>query len=441
MNGQGYLRNLALMLSDACCICVSWAVSVWGYQALGFGHYRYGCEFYLSLWPAAVVFLLINALFRLYQGHVFAPGAPVGPVEELRRLVGSAVVTHMGVLAALALAYQSTEHYSRVVVVLSGVLTALADQPLRNLMRAAMKKAAVGQIPVHVLGSAEEVGRIVREWAEDSYVGFASASLDEPAEIAVLADPGTVSIAELFGRYRQIEFASSGVALPLWGARVVSVGERGAVEVINQRKLRILRAEKRLLDGILAVFAFALTLPVSVLIALGVKLTSRGPVFYRQRRLGKMGRPIRVWKFRTMHADADRRLERMLASDPVRKAEWERNFKLTDDPRVTAFGRLLRKLSLDELPQILNVFSGEMALVGPRPIVAEEVPRYDSAYDLFSSVRPGITGLWQVSGRSDTDYPRRIALDTQYILNWSPWMDFWILMRTVGAVLLMRGAR
>lgn len=429
------------MLADACCICGAWAFSVWGYQAIGFGYYRYGCEFYLTLWPVAVVFLFINALFRLYQGHVFAPGAPVGPVEELRRLVGSAFVTHIGVVATLALAYQSTEDYSRVVIVLSGVLTALADQPLRNVVRAAMKKASVGQIPVHLLGPAEEVGRIVGEWAQDPYVGFEPASLDEPAEIVVIADPGTVSIEELFGRYRQIEFVPSGIALPLWGARVVSVGESGAVEVVNQRKLRLLRAEKRLLDGTLALAVFVLTLPAFVLIAIGVKLTSRGPVFYRQRRLGKKGRPIWVWKFRTMYADADERLAKLLVSDPVRNDEWERNFKLADDPRVTAFGRILRKTSLDEIPQIFNVFAGDMALVGPRPIVTEEVPRYGASYELFSSVRPGITGLWQVSGRSDTDYPRRIALDTQYILNWSPWMDFWIMMRTVAAVLLMRGAR
>ncbi|MBO7688543.1 MAG: sugar transferase, partial [Kiritimatiellae bacterium] len=114
--------------------------------------------------------------------------------------------------------------------------------------------------------------------------------------------------------------------------------------------------------------------------------------------------------------------------------------KLADDPRVTPFGRFLRKTSIDEFPQLFNVFAGDMALVGPRPIVSDEVKFYGAAYDIFASVHPGVTGLWQALGRSDTDYARRVALDTYYVLNWSPWMDVWVLFRTVGAVLFMRGA-
>ena len=172
-----------------------------------------------------------------------------------------------------------------------------------------------------------------------------------------------------------------------------------------------------------------------------IKLTSRGPVFYRHTRLGKKGRPLRVWKFRTMYVDADERLRAILATDPVRKAEWEANFKLSDDPRATPFGRFLRKTSLDEFPQLFNVFAGDMTLVGPRPIVEGEVVHYGTAYETFASVKPGITGLWQASGRSDTDYARRVALDTHYILNWSPWLDLWILKKTLFAVLFMRGAK
>ena len=142
-----------------------------------------------------------------------------------------------------------------------------------------------------------------------------------------------------------------------------------------------------------------------------------------------------------MYADAEDRLQKVLAADVSVAAEWSRNFKLAHDPRITLLGRFLRKTSLDELPQLLNVFAGDMALIGPRPIVRDEVKYYGDAYAVFSSVRPGITGLWQVSGRSDTGYARRVALDTSYVLNWSPWMDVWILVRTVYAVLLMRGAR
>ena len=141
-----------------------------------------------------------------------------------------------------------------------------------------------------------------------------------------------------------------------------------------------------------------------------------------------------------MYDDAPARLAKVLASDPERAREWAENFKLARDPRVTPLGRILRRMSLDELPQLFNVFAGDMALIGPRPIVRKEIPMYGDAYEVFSSVKPGITGLWQVSGRSDTDYAQRVALDSYYVLNWSPWMDLWILRRTISAVLSMRGA-
>jgi len=141
-----------------------------------------------------------------------------------------------------------------------------------------------------------------------------------------------------------------------------------------------------------------------------------------------------------MYADAEERLKKILAEDPSAAAEWKANFKLRNDPRVTPLGRCLRKTSLDEIPQIFNVLGGTMALVGPRQIVEAEVPYYGKSYAIFSSVKPGMTGLWQVSGRSGTDYARRVALDTQYALNWSPWLDIWILFRTVIAVLTMRGS-
>ncbi len=141
-----------------------------------------------------------------------------------------------------------------------------------------------------------------------------------------------------------------------------------------------------------------------------------------------------------MYADADARLKRILEEDPAAAAEWKANFKLKDDPRVTPFGRFLRRTSLDEIPQFFNVFAGSMALVGPRPIVEGEREFYGDAFRLFTSVKPGITGLWQVSGRSDTGYARRVALDVEYVMNWSPWLDVWILLRTVLAVITLKGA-
>jgi Undecaprenyl-phosphate galactose phosphotransferase WbaP len=247
-------------------------------------------------------------------------------------------------------------------------------------------------------------------------------------------------IEEFTSWFTFIEYMPTASAFPVFGAQPVAFDGVGGLEMVNQRRMKAMRLGKSILDFSLSLLAFVCFMPLFALLPLLIKLTSRGPVFYRAMRLGKGGRPIRVWKFRSMYADADERLASLLESDPALKAEFEANFKLANDPRVTPFGRFLRKTSLDEIPQLFNVFSGEMALIGPRPIVEREVPYYGKAYSVFSSVKPGITGLWQASGRSDTDYARRVALDSYYVLNWSPWLDIWILFRTVGAVLFMRGA-
>ena len=152
------------------------------------------------------------------------------------------------------------------------------------------------------------------------------------------------------------------------------------------------------------------------------------------------GATFTAWKFRTMVRNASEVLARHLERNPALRQEWDRSHKLRHDPRVTAAGRVLRRTSLDELPQIWNVLRGEMSVVGPRPIVADEIALYGEAYELYTRVRPGITGLWQVSGRNDLPYEKRVQLDTYYIRNWSPWLDLYILARTVAAVLMARGA-
>ena len=436
------MRVLFLILADLLTVCLMLSLAVWGYRVLGPGHYKFGYEFYLRLWPLPLAFVAVNAFFRLYQGNAFYPAAPVDPIEELRRLVGSALIVHLGTLSALALAFQTTQNYSRAVILISAVLTAAFAQPVRDVVRAALRRWGLGQIPVDVLGEETDVARISGILAEDSYAGFRPQASSGHADIAFVCG-GVESLTKenFLDRYRHVELVLPGAQFPFFGARVASLGAVSSLEVVNQRKMDALRAEKQVLDKVMSAAVFLLALPIFLLVSGLVKLTSRGPVFYRHARLGKMGRPLRVWKFRTMYADADVRLKALLDADPECRAEWERRFKLADDPRVTPLGRFLRRTSLDELPQLFNVFAGEMALVGPRPIVEAEVPRYGDAYELFASVRPGITGLWQVSGRSDTDYPSRVALDAQYVLNWSPWMDIWILLRTVSAVLLMRGAR
>jgi undecaprenyl-phosphate galactose phosphotransferase len=169
-------------------------------------------------------------------------------------------------------------------------------------------------------------------------------------------------------------------------------------------------------------------------IALKLRLVDKGPVLFAHARVGRDGETFRCLKFRSMVPNAKEALERLLASDPAARAEWERDYKLKDDPRITPFGRLLRRTSLDELPQLINVVRGDMSLVGPRPVVPAELDRYGEARVYYLQVRPGLTGLWQVSGRNDVDYERRVALDAWYVRNWTLWYDVLILLKTLLVV-------
>jgi undecaprenyl-phosphate galactose phosphotransferase len=166
-----------------------------------------------------------------------------------------------------------------------------------------------------------------------------------------------------------------------------------------------------------------------------------GAVFFGHERIGCGGRPFRCWKFRTMVSDSQKVLDHLLRTDPEALSEWERDFKLRNDPRITRVGAFLRRTSLDELPQLWNVLRGEMSLVGPRPVVAPEIERYGARAEFYRSVRPGLTGLWQVSGRSDLSYPERVALDAWYVKNWRFWYDIAILAKTVRAVLRFNESR
>jgi exopolysaccharide production protein ExoY len=180
--------------------------------------------------------------------------------------------------------------------------------------------------------------------------------------------------------------------------------------------------------------------PFFVVIALALRLSEGGPVFFAHERLGLHGRKFRCLKFRTMVPDAEQRLAALLAADPIARREWEGTHKLAEDPRISCLGDILRRTSLDELPQLFNVLRGEMSLVGPRPIVEAERPRYREHIKDYLSVRPGLTGLWQVSGRSNTSYDERVALDVDYVRNRSFLNDLRILLRTVRVVLFRDGA-
>lgn len=197
---------------------------------------------------------------------------------------------------------------------------------------------------------------------------------------------------------------------------------------------------KRILDLTLIIISLPVVLPLCIIIGIFVKLTSPGPALYGHVRVGRNGQTLKCWKFRSMYRDADKQLDKILSQNPEMRRQWEKERKFINDPRVTKFGKFLRKTSLDELPQLWNIFLGEMSFVGPRPVTEGELVKYGDSADYILSVTPGLSGMWQTSGRSDTEYEERITLDTYYIQNWSIWLDIWIIIKTIRVVIKGKGA-
>lgn len=199
-------------------------------------------------------------------------------------------------------------------------------------------------------------------------------------------------------------------------------------------------AFKRATDIIIASIALIILLPALIVIALIVRIGDGGPILFHHRRIGRDGKEFKCVKFRSMNVDAELELPRILSDCPKARAEWRANQKIENDPRITKIGKFLRKASLDELPQLINVIRGDMSIVGPRPIVRSEIEKYGEFFPYYCAVRPGLTGLWQVSGRSGTTYEDRVQLDVKYVTEWSYWNDVKILGKTIPAVLKSDGA-
>jgi exopolysaccharide production protein ExoY len=228
----------------------------------------------------------------------------------------------------------------------------------------------------------------------------------------------------------------------------ISMNDSGAIyaasvpfEVLSDSpRLRVGRAASVVLNIGLSLIILMVLAPLLVIIALLVMITDPGPIFFAHTRIGRDGRSFPCLKFRTMVVDAELQLARLLERDPMARLEWERDHKLKSDPRITLIGNFLRRSSVDEIPQLFNVLMGQMALVGPRPIVAGEVHRYGRYFNDYCRVLPGITGLWQISGRSDTSYRRRVAIDVAYARSRSFKLDCRILLMTIPCVLMAKGS-
>ena len=285
---------------------------------------------------------------------------------------------------------------------------------------------------VHLLGPVSALAALVQAQAIDEII-IASTAVTREQLLETYHTFGMVNHVDIRLSPGLFEILTTGA----------TIKESGYVPLVSLNRLRITGVDallKRALDLGLIVLALPLLLPLFVVLAAAVKLDSRGPVFHRRRVLGVGRRTFDAFKFRTMVVDADARLARLLENDPAARAEFERTRKLKDDPRTTRFGRLLRRTSADELPQLMNVVLGQMSLVGPRMIAPDEINLYGKWWMNLLTVKPGITGPWQVMGRNDLPYDERVRLSMRYIRNHSVWLDLQILYQTIDAVIHGKGA-
>ena len=455
-----------LVFSDILLALMAWQVALVVRNA--FGRYPDVAITIASIVPNIVAWIGLRAVLGLY------PGYGLDQVEELRRQTFALLAT-LAIIVVFAFAAKLGQDFSRLYLFTWCLGLLLAAPAARALVKSALRRAGWWGKAVVVLGAREAGVDMLNVLQKEWQLGFKPVGVfgnqAVPAGEALEGVPYQEALAEavaMAGEYgvdtvvfampdmqreyliKLVNLASTSfryvIVMPdLGGVTNSAVTARNfagnfALEIKHTLLFPWARRVKRALDLLCTVAGGLLISPLLIAITILIKLDSPGPAFYGHRRLGAGGKHFRCWKFRTMHTNAEQLLDRFLQSHPNLRAEWEQNFKLRDDPRVTRIGRFLRKTSLDELPQLWNVLRGEMSLVGPRPIVDAEITKYGTVYEMYRRIRPGISGFWQVSGRSDTDYAERVRLDAYYVNNWSVWLDIVILVRTVRSVMLGRGA-
>ena len=424
---------------------------------------------WLNFW---VVFPLLYLIFLNIE-QLYNRRAQFWQIIQKLFITSCYAVTSIIILLYIARIAGST---SRMFIAVFWILSFILLVVFRYIVKKILEKYQLLQIPVLIIGAGKTAELLVQGIKNDAGMGYKIIGLleDNQVEQGILENYpvlGKFSDAEqVIAKYNinhvfiaapgleqgklikliykvQPLVKSMGVIPNLVG---IPMGGIEAESLFNE-KLMLLRLKNNLARPInrwiKTIFDYVLTItgtiaisPILIVIALWIYKDSPGPVIFKHRRIGKNGKEFDCYKFRSMCVDAKEKLEQLLKTDPEAKAEWEKDFKLKNDPRITKSGAFLRKTSLDELPQIFNVLKGEMSLVGPRPIVKDEMVRYGECINDYLMVKPGITGMWQVSGRSDADYKQRVQLDSWYVRNWSVWLDLMLLWRTGKIVLQCKGA-
>ncbi len=453
-----WIMSLFMLSSDALCLILAISITLvlWYQVRSDFLPAQYTS----IILPITIVFIMVYFLMGLY------PGLGIGPVEELRRLTIGSFFIALG-LGALSFYIGNVVEWSRAILGLTWLFITISIPLSRKIFRRLAVRWNVWGMPVAVIGDRENAIAIYQKLKKHPLSGFwpvicvgvdtiqqilseatsnSSQSLFKGIDIAIitfgqtsLGDAKNILLSKSQNFQRIIIMLNEQRIGPLWVTPLHLVEYLG-LEVTHNLLDPLQKTAKRLFDLTLILLSTPFWIPFTLILATLIKLDSPGPVFYSQKRIGYNGKEIRIWKFRSMIYNAEQELSTFLEQQPALKEEWQQNFKLKNDPRVTRIGSLLRRTSLDEFPQIWNILRGEMSMVGPRPIVQAEIPLYGKEFSIYQKVLPGLTGMWQISGRNDIAYRDRVNLDVYYVQNWSVWLDIHILIHTVLTVIEGRGA-
>ena len=421
---------------------------------------------YLQLYAMLAVILF----FSFYTRGLY-PAVGLNKVEEISSIVAGINFAFL-VLLAITLGLKTSAYYSRLVLILSWLICLVIIPMARNWVKIILVHIKIWGERVAIIGDLDKALPLAGYFKRHPEFGirpvvalrhgegnlqdfklFPPLPISKIKEYVRCLSIDTVLLVvndlndldDLVGRYRYIfqrviliKYAQGRYVLN--NLKPLDFMDVLGLQVKHNLLNHTAQVYKRLVDLLISSIGLALLSPVLTLIAILIKLDSKGSIFYRQVRLGRNGDEFCFIKFRTMRSDADEYLKKSLARNPEMKKEWDQYQKLRKDPRITRVGRFLRKFSLDELPQLWNVLIGEMSLVGPRPIMVDQRGLYGESFKDYIQVAPGLSGLWQISGRNQTTFTRRADLDDEYIQRWSLWLDMYIIIKTIKIVLFQDGA-
>jgi len=465
----------SLLVVDAAAIILSYVLAYFIRLSIlpaVFSRYRairlYPLSFFLEYYYLVLIWFAVFAYHRLYTKRF-----PFW--EEVKNIIQSLTISSL--LISIIIFLTRTElKYSRTVVVLAWLLSLLLVPFFRYYLKLALTRLKVWKKKLIVVGVNPTSLKAINNIRKNKSMGYEVDSIidDDPANIGktVLGVKviGPLWILEEYSRTsnsKDIMVASSHLRQEelrsliarsetcfesIWviprtgdfiteGVEIEKIGDLLSLYIKRNLAKPWNIVLKNVAERVLTAVALVVLSPIFLLIAAAIKRDSPGPVLYTQKRVGKDRKLFTLWKFRSMYLDNEQRLQEYLGEDSQARAEWETYKKLRNhDPRVTRVGRLIRKCSLDELPQLFHILQGKMSLVGPRPYIEEELLGKDPLVNTITRVKPGITGLWQISGRSEVSFDERVNLDEYYVRNWSPWLDFVILLKSVRVIFSGRGA-